>query len=144
MIHFLYRISSKSDDYACARARLLAWWWEQQQQQQEEEEDIFPISFFFSSRSDLHNLAFFSLRSTSCRLYNSSLSLSLSLCPSHNSLLYVYRYITALTFVTRTHKRSLMYMYVCYLEDCFFLKLYIYIYRAVCVCVCMQTRRAMK
>jgi len=75
-----------------------------------------PIFFFF-----------FFLLSFSYFLF---LPFFLSICLSHNSLLYTRHYITALTFVTSIYGQSLMYIYihicVCLLEDCFFPKLHVY------------------
>lgn len=90
----------------------------------------FSDLFFSFSQSDLHNLAFFLLlAAVACTISHfPCLSLSLSLLSfSHHSLLYECRYITALTFVTGTYRRSLMYMYVRPLEDCFFSKPYVYV-----------------
>jgi len=58
-----------------------------------------PIFFFFF---------FFFLLSFSYFLF---LLFFLSICLSHNSLLYTRHYITALTFVTSIYGQSLMYIY---------------------------------
>lgn len=62
--------------------------------------------------------------------FSPSVSLLFCLCLSHNSLPCARHYITALTFVTRIYRRSLMCIYVRPLEDCFFPKLHIHI----CMC----------
>lgn len=111
----------------------------------------FLISFYLfpSLRVTCIILRFF-FDGTSCRLYNSHLSLSLALssssspsisllfclCLSHNSLPYARHYITALTFVTSIYRRSLVCIYVRPLEDCFFPKLHIHIYLSIYIYVC--------
>ena len=121
MIHFPYRISSKSDNYVCVRARPI-FNVVMRTTTRQTTRRYFPQSLSLSfSSSDLHNLTlFFSVILPYC-LYN---FLLLLLLLSHNSSpQYEYRYIITLTFVTRVYKQSLVDMYVHRLKDCSFVKM---------------------